>query len=429
MNALRWMFCSALLLVLCGRATVAEPLPFRRAIELAVSQSSVMMGARAEQMRAQRAYQETRNAYIPQVVVGSGLGASYGFPLSLEGSAPSAFNVNTQSLLLNFAHRDFVRAARREWQASTQGTQDKRSQVVLDTALTYMELDALASKLNVLRQQEADARRAEQVVSERVREGVDSQLELTKTRLAAARIRMQLAQAQGGADVLRDHLAQLTGVAAQSLSTVTESIPKLPDVSQQDELAAKAVSSNPAVKVADERALARELRARGERKQLYPAVDLAGQYALLTRFNNYEDFYRKFQRHNGTVGVAIRFPFLNSAQRSRADAAEAEALAARKEAETLKGQVSNATLKLQRGVEQLKAARDVAQLESQLAQADLDTIQTKAQAGQATVRDEQNARLEANARYAAFLDASFELDKVRLQLLQATGELEPWAMQ
>ena len=75
-----------------------------------------------------------------------------------------------------------------------------------------------------------------------------------------------------------------------------------------------------------------------------------GQYALLSRFNNYDQFFLKFQRNNVTAGVAIRFPFFNPVQRAAAEVAKADANKSRKEAQNVKDQVSTETLKLQRSV-------------------------------------------------------------------------------
>src|SRR5437899_10589526 len=119
---------------------LAEPVPLKRAVELALSHSSTAAAAAADAQRAYAALREARNQYIPQVIFGSGLGQSYGYPLSLEGSAPSIFNINAQSAMLNPALQQFIRAARTEWQASTAQVQDQRNQVVQDTVLSYAEL-------------------------------------------------------------------------------------------------------------------------------------------------------------------------------------------------------------------------------------------------------------------------------------------------
>jgi outer membrane protein TolC len=419
---------TAITFLLLTLHAAADPVPFRRAIELAVTHSSPMAAADADQSRAQHAYQEARNLFLPQMVLGSGLAATYGFPLSIEGSAPTIISLNSQQYLFNPAQKEFIRAAKSEWNVSGTMKEDKRDQVILDAALTYIELDKLAATLTLLRQQEEAAARVEQIVEERIAVGVDSDVERTRARLATARVRMRLAEASGAGDVLRLRLAHLTGLPEDSITTLTESIPELPEVRQEDNLVSRALEKSPLVRVADERAQAQQFRAKGERRMFYPAFDLVGQYGLFSRHNNYDEFFQRFQRHNATLGVAIRFPFLNFAQRSRADAAEAEVVMARSQAKGVRNQVSAETLRLQRSVRQLGAAREVARLEYQLARSEVDAIEARLEAGTATLREEHQVRAQENERYKIFLDASFELETVQLQLLRATGELEKWAM-
>jgi len=422
MKLLRWK----IVLVLLVSCACAEPLPFRKAVELAAKRSAVLSAT--DQVRAHQAYLEAARMYIPQLIVGSGLAKSWGFPLSIEGSAPTAISVNTMGYLINPAQRDFVRAARTEWDATAFSSEDRRQQAILETAVTYTQLDRLVTALHLLREQEQEAVRAEQIATERVQAGVEPQLELTRSKLASARVRMGIAQVEGNVDVLRNLLAQLAGVSAAGIETVTESIPQLPEVSQSDDLAAKSASASPAVKLAFAQADAKQLRASGEHKQSRPSVDFVGQYGLLTTYNNYQEFFKQYQRHNGTVGVAIRFPFFNMSQRARAGAADAEAVQASHQAEEVKNKVSNETRKLQRQVAELAAAREVARLEYQLARADVDAVQTKLQAGTATLRDEANARLAEGQKYSAYLDASYLVEQSQMQLLRSTGELEKWAL-
>ncbi len=72
---------------------LAEPLPLKRVVELAIRHSTVTGATAADEQRAFASYHEARNQYLPTLVVGSGLGATWGYPLSLEGSAPSIVNV------------------------------------------------------------------------------------------------------------------------------------------------------------------------------------------------------------------------------------------------------------------------------------------------------------------------------------------------
>ncbi len=406
---------------------VAEPLPLQRAVQLALSHSTATGAASADEQRAFASYHEARNQYLPQVILGSGLGASWGFPLSLEGSAPSIINVNAQSALFNPALRDFVRAAKTDWKSSGMQTKDQRNQVIQDTVLSYAELSKWEALQSHLREEHAATLKMEEVVNERVQEGIDSSLARNKARLSTARVRMRMAEAQGAVDVLRNRLSQMTGIPASSIETIPGSIPSLPEVKQEDNLVGQALEASPSVKAAEHHATAQSFRARGEHRAMWPTVDFAGQYALLSRYNNYDEFYKSFDRHNATLGVAIRFPFLSPSQHAHAAAADADALRAKKDAEAAKNRVSEETLKLQRAVEQLSAAHEVADLEYQVAQSNLEASQVRMDAGTATLHDVEDARVQANERYNALQDTSFELQKARITLLRATDELAAWA--
>ncbi|MGA1999441.1 MAG: TolC family protein [Terriglobales bacterium] len=439
-HRLQWLFCFILALAVSISA-LAEPLPFRRAMELVAQRGSASVAA-AEQVRARAAYLETRNMFLPQLVVGSGLAKTYGFPLSIEGSAPSVISVNYQSSLYSPAGREFMKAAQQEWQASETNTQEQRAVTLLEAAITYIQLDTVASRMRLLNQQQEEANRLLSVVNDRVRAGVDSQMDLTRAKLAAAQVRLRLADAEGAADVLRERLAQLTGVPATSIETVTESIPRVPDLSQAPDIIGTAVSSSPVLKSAMQDATAKEFRAKGEHRVMLPAIDLVGQYGLFSRYNNYDLYFNRFQRNNATLGVAIRFPLLNFAQRARAEAADAEAVKAQRQTEVTKRRVSTDTLKLARAIKQLDAAEQVAQLDYQLAQAQVDAVQARIQTaapglpgapGQPAVpppgpRELESAQIQLNDKYSTYLDTGFELQKARLQLLRAAGKLDDWAL-
>jgi outer membrane protein TolC len=407
-----------------------KPLAFRTAVELALRNSAATGTGRADLERARATITEARDQFLPSMTVGATLGYSNGFPLSLEGSAPSLFNVNIQGLLLNAAQHEYIKAARSDAQATAAQNADRSNDVIMETALDYIQLDLLDSSLAVQKEQEEAAAKLLDIVTQRVQAGLDSQVELTRARLAVARTRLDITRTQTAADQLRFRLSQLTGLPAKSIITATETIPQLPSVSQDEDLAGQAAQRSPSVKFADEIAAAKEFRALGEHRQLYPTVDLAGQYAVLARYNNYDKFFQpgSFQRNNLSIGVVIRFPFFNRTLHAAADAAKFDAVKARHEARTVKEQVSAETLKLQRSVQQLAAARDVAQLEHQLAESDIETAHGKIESGGASLKDEQNARVAEHERYTAYLSSSFDLDKTQVQLLRQIGELENWAL-
>jgi len=430
---------------LLSASLLAEPVSLKRVVQLALTHATGTAITAADEQHASASYRELRNNYVPQLSTGAGLGYSYGFPLALEGSAPALFNVNAQSALLNPALRSFVRAAKSDSAFASFKSKDERNQVIQDAALSYAELAKWEQRLARLQETHEAANKIQIAVADRVKEGIDSEIENTKARLSTARVRLRIAEAQGAADVLREHLSKLTGLPAANIQTDPGSIPAPPIPPATDEAAKDAATSNPSVEAAIEHARAQYLRAQGEHRSLWPSIDFAAQYALLSKFNNYQNYYipsrpcttslgeflcvtSSFQQNNATIGVSIRFPLFNASQRSRAQAADADALKATKQAEAARNQVSEETLRLQRSVAQMQAARDVAQLEYEISQKYLTAVQTRIDAGTATLHDLGDAGAQASERFIALQDMTFELERSQLGVLRSTGELEKWAL-
>jgi len=424
---------------------LAEPVPLKRVVELALSHATAAGITAAEEQRAAAAYRDLRDSYIPQITTGAGLGYSYGFPLSLEGAAPSLFNVNSQSAVLNFSLRELLKAAQADSRVASLTSKDQRNQIIQDAAQSYEELAKWEQRLTKLQEAQADANKFQASVAERVKEGIDSEIDGTKAHLSSARIRLRIAEAQGAADVLREHLAKLTGLVAQGIQTDPDSIPAPPAPPAEDDVPKLAADSSPAVQAAVEHARAQYLRAQGEHKALWPAFDFAAQYALLSKFNNYQNYYipskpcvvggtqvlcvtNSFHQNNASIGVNIRFPIFNSTQRARAQTADADALKATKQAEAAKNQASEQTLRLQRSVAQLQAGRDVAELEAEIAQKTLTSVQTRMDSGTANLHDLDDARSQMSERSITLQDVTFELQRAQLGLLRSTGDLEKWAL-
>src|ERR1700685_2757637 len=127
-------FALSIFLPVCG---MAEPVTLHHAVELALQHATGIGISAADEQHAKASFHELRNSYIPQINAGAGIGYSDGFPLSLEGAAPSLFNLTAQSALINPALRDFIHAGQAEVTASDLRTKDQRNQIIQDTVLSY----------------------------------------------------------------------------------------------------------------------------------------------------------------------------------------------------------------------------------------------------------------------------------------------------
>ncbi len=115
-------------------------------VDLALRNSASVRMAQANVVRAAAGLAEAKDAYIPSFQFGVEPGYSYGFPLG----QPSIFNFQSQSLLFSFSQPYYIRSARAALQAAQYNLQDSREQVVLDSALHYIELYKTVKEINAL---------------------------------------------------------------------------------------------------------------------------------------------------------------------------------------------------------------------------------------------------------------------------------------
>ncbi len=87
--------------------------------------------------------------------------------------------------------KDFIRAAQSDIVVSALQTKDQRNQVIQDTVLSYAELAGWEQRLSHLHETMTAADQVERAIAQRVKEGVDSEIDGSKARLSVARVRLR----------------------------------------------------------------------------------------------------------------------------------------------------------------------------------------------------------------------------------------------
>jgi hypothetical protein len=174
--------------------------------------------------------------------------------------------------------------------------------------------------------------------------------------------------------------------------------------------------------------------ARGDDRQAYrPQISFGVNYSRYAEFNNYAEYYLRFQHNNFDAGLQVQIPLFDAtrlakARESAADAAHADAQAVQSR-EVAQEQV----VQINGSLAELRAQQRVARLQSELAGEQLDVVLTQLKDGtgnpatpQLSPADEMQARIAERQRYVEYLDASLQLTKAELNLLRATGGIEDW---
>ncbi len=402
---------------------------FTTAVTLALKSNPKVLMAQADVDKALATLQQLRDAYIPNVVGGSGVGPpSYGFPLG----QPSIFNITSQSLVFSYSQRDYLRAAQAALDAANLNLKDVREGVAEDAAVTYLALDRDIRRQAALQQEQVFADRLVSIVQDRVDAGQDTPIDLTTSRLTAAQVRLAGLRAEDETDSDRVHLARLVGLPAQALGTTSDSIPALPNASPEPSSSTPATS--PAVESAYAVARSKRQTAFGDARYLWrPQIYFEGQYSRFAKYTNIQDYYFRFQQNNAAVGVQITIPLYDMAHRAKARESAADAAHAQHEADAIRDQFFDSRLRARHTASELSTRAEIASLDQQLARQQLDVllIQLKAGTGnlsgpQMSPKDEQTVRITEREKFVAVLNANFEAQQAEIGLLRAAGELETW---
>ena len=422
------LFAGAAVWILLGAAAACAQVSLTSVVDLALRDSNSVRIAEAEQQRARAVLLEMHDAYIPNLSIGAGLGYSLGFPLG----TPTLFNVGSQSLIFSYAQSAYTRSARAALKAATFSLEDARQQIILDTATSYLELDATNRQIAALNEAMNDADQLISIVENRVNAGMDSRVEQTRARLTRAQMNVQQMRLEDHAEELRQHISHLTGLPANSLRLDASSVPALPNVDISN--AAQPSLQSPAVQAAFATADARRYTASGDKRQNYrPTLQQFTQYSLFSTFNNYQQYYNYFQQNNFGFEVQVVWPLFDPVHRAKAVESNAEAVSARRQADQSKVQLSEQTLALWHQLRELKAQQEVASLQQQLAQDTLNSVLTQMQNGSGsqnvpavTPKQAEQSRIDERTFYIDMLKADFAVERVQLSLLRATGALEDW---
>lgn len=418
---------SVAVMLLAGAALAAAappvPLTLKDAIRMALEKSGRLAAARVEANVAQNQARVDHSAFLPNLATGTGAAYTYGFPSFPGGPPPSVFNLSYDQTLLDLPARGEVRADNDRTQAQRIAIDSARDQVIQQVATDYLELGEAQHALLLLRQERENAAKVLAITQQRVQAGLELPIDETQAELTQAKIEQRVVALEGQETVGEEELRTSLGLPENAPIEVTEA--KLPPATDlpASQLLTLALAHSPELRQDEMERQAREAELHGQRGGYWPKVDLVAQYLVLSKINNYDQYYRTFQRNSLNVGLEVQVPIF----RSRTSAAVALAASQYQQAQLA---VDNRRRDLEIQVRQEAqnareedAARNVARLDLKYAQEKLQMTQAQYNQGQATLATLEQAQLAENQKMEAFLEALLNQQKAQLQLMRTTGQL------
>jgi outer membrane protein TolC len=411
----------------CRLHAEIHPMTLREAVVRAVAQNPDITLARLDEENARHGVQVAKDPFAPRITVGSGLAYSNGFPMSIEGSAPSIVQAHATQFLFNRQQSYAVAQAKEQVRGAGFEVASKRDEVAYRTASYYLDAERAARVLTLARKDAESLQTVLAAIQAQVKEGRALPLAEKQASLQLAKAR-QLAEALDGDQAIAEtQLAIAVGFSADDrVRPVAEQRPAAALPESEEHAVRSALDSNKELRKLQSQIAAKGLEKRGENAARLPRVDLVAQYGLFAKFNHYEDYFRSFQRNNGQLGLSFQIPvFSGPGVKAQMSQTETDISHLRVQLNSARNQISADLQQAFREVKKSAMTAEVARLDLDVAREQLSVNLAQMQEGRLSLRDVEEARVVENGKWIAFYDAQYAVEKARWSVLRLTGDLVP----
>src|SRR5205085_3275740 len=345
----------------------------RQAVETALKQNPDITLARIDEEKARQGIRVARDPFTPHIGVGSGLAYSSGFPMSIEGSAPSIVQARATAFLFNRPQSYAVAQAREQARAAAIQVSGKRDEVAYRTTELYLDAERAARAGALARKDAESLQTVLATIQAQVREGRALPLTEKQAAFNLARARQVAESLDAEQATAETALAIAVGLSAEDRVRPVEEQRPAPALPASEESAVQAaLETNQDLRKLQSQVTAKGLEMRGEKAARLPRVDLVAQYGLFAKFNHYEDYFRKFQRNNGQLGVSFQLPlFTGPGVGAQMSQTQAEISHLKIELGSARNRISASLQQSFRDVKKAESAADVARLDLEVAREQL----------------------------------------------------------
>ncbi|MCA2964443.1 MAG: TolC family protein [Acidobacteriota bacterium] len=402
-----------------------RPMTFKAVLETALAQNPDLALARLDERKAAETVRAARDPFAPRAFVGSGLAYSSGFPMSMEGSAPSIVEARAIASIFNRPQRLLIEKSRQDEQTARISSEERRESVGYRAAALYVEAGRIAEAAKTVSQQIASLESLLSNVKIRIEAGRELPLEEKRARLKLAQAKQRQQRLEFDREAAETDLALLLGLAPTDRVQPLEperSVPAIID--SETDAVTNALRNSRELQRLDSQLKAKALELRSHDAARLPTFDLVAQYGRFARFNNYDKFFNRFAANNAQVGMSFRIPLVPSlASRAQKNIASADIVALRTQVTSARGRIAVGARRAWQFVAQQQLSAEVAKLDLEVARDQVSQLLALFEEGRVPFRQLEEARIQESEKWMALFDARYALDRARLDLLRETGNV------
>lgn len=400
-------------------------LTLKQAVDRAVVQNPETVMARLDQLKAAQGVRIANSPFTPRLGVGSGVAYSNGFPLSIEGSAPAAFQVKADEYIFNRPQTYAVAQAKEAVRGAAFAAGEKSDEIAYRVASLYIDAARASRLADSAKKQIESLEKVLQTVQARVEEGRELPVTAQQANVNLLRARQRYITLDSDREYAGRSLAVTLGFsAADQVNPVEQEAPAPPIPEKEEAAVAQALTASKELKRLESNYSAKSLEIKGDKAQRLPRVDLVAQYALLTKYSNYQEFFAKFVRNNGQIGASIQMPlFAGSGAKAVLEQSETDQLHISAELQAARNRIMLDIHQSYQEIQKADIGQQLAQADLDLARSQLSVLLEQMNEGRASLSAVEQARFNEDEKWIAFYDARFASERARLNVLRQTGEL------
>jgi outer membrane protein len=413
------------LLAVSGLAfSETRSLTLPQALEIATRQNPDIALARLDMQRATEGIAVAQDPFRPKVYAGSGLAYTYGYPNSIEGNAPSLFQIKTDMAIYNRPKSYEVASSRETARGSQYGAQAKTEDVAYQTADLFLMASQMEHSRETLGNELPSLQKVVQLTAASVSEGAELPLTLKRARVNLAMSEQRLEASRLDADYYEMMLAVVLGFpASDRIKPIDTELASIASPPSENEAADTAMRNNKELRQMQSNVLARELQLRSYKSSRLPQVDLVAQYALFAKYN-YEQYFQKFQRNNAQLGVSVTIPILvGTASKGLAAQAFTDMQKIRIQMDQVRNRILTDTRRSYEQWQKAQNIRNLSRMQLDLAREQLSVLLAQNGEGRVPISQVEQARLDEGNRWLDFYESDVQEIRAKLAILRQTGSL------
>jgi outer membrane protein len=401
-----------------------RPLTLRQTLELAARQNPDVTLARLDEQRAEQGVKVAVDPFRPKIYGGSGVAATYGYPNSIDGSAPSLFQLKTDMSIYDRSKSYKVASAREAARGSQFAAQAKADEVAYQAADLFLTASRSAHEGQTITGQLPSLQRVVESMSAAVNEGAELPLELSRAKVNLAMSQERLSSAKLDQDYYEMLLAVVLGYpATDRIQPVDSDLGEMPTPPTEQEAADEALHNNRELKQMQSNVLAKEMDVRSYKAEKLPKVGLVAQYAYFLK-SNYEGYFQKFQANNIQLGASITIPILTgSASAGMALQTYTDMQKIKVQMDQVHNRIVTDTRRSYELWQKAENIRNLSRMQLDLAREELTVLLAQNGEGRVLLSRVERARLEEGDRWMALYDAETQVTRAKLAILRQMGTL------